>query len=376
METSSSMRDSAIGRSLDQGWQLPARFYADPALHLIEQEAIFNKAWQCVGRESALEHPGTWLSGVLGDTAIVVIRTRQGGFSGYVDLCRRCGRRLVAISASAVDAAAGCTCTWRCDGNAHRADAGENRERRLIALSRSMVRVAAFRGFLFANLASETEDLDAWLGNAGEQMTRLGIDFLSWQHAGTYTYDIEADWKLFAENSLECYHCPLVHRDTFSAYVAVQPRDYVTREFGNVLTHFAPITAAPGGGDPRGLKGFRLLFVWPNTFISEDDFVAIVARVTPLGPQRTRFVVDTFIDPGADQEAVRRWLDVYDRTFLEDKEVVAAQQLGYQCGRVSQGRLMVHREASIRMFQRRTWAALAGHPELSEAAKSCGAGCL
>ncbi|WP_306454249.1 PDR/VanB family oxidoreductase [Rhodococcus sp. ACS1] len=90
----------------------------------------------------------------------------------------------------------------------------------------------------------------------------------------------------------------------------------------------------------------------------------------PAGSHGSRFVVDTFVKPGTDPEVLGQWLDVYDRTFDEDKTVVAAQQGGYDSGAVPQGRLMTNCESTIAMFQRRTWQAMAAtdttvrqHPE-------------
>jgi hypothetical protein len=50
---------------------------------------------------------------------------------------------------------------------------------------------------------------------------------------------------------------------------------------------------------------------------------------------------------------------MHDRTFQEDKrEVVSAQQAGYDCGTVAAGRIMGHAEPAIRMFQLYTFRAL------------------
>lgn len=365
-----SPRSATIARSIENGWQMPARLYADAQVHQIEQEAIFKKAWQCVGRASTLAKTGDYLTAQLGDVPVVVVRDAEGRLHGHVNACRH---RLhpVALGES------GCKQLFQCryhgwtynhDGALRAAPgvegcAGFDKE----ALGLIPVRVDTFRGFVFANADPEAEDLHTFLGKAGELAEQFDIDFASWDHAGTFTYDVEADWKLFAENSLECYHCPLVHQDTFAAHVGTLPKDYITREFENVLSQVAPITLAPGVDDASQLKGFRLVFIWPSTFLSVDDFVGIVARITPTGPQRTRFTVDTFVQPGADPQAVQEWLDVYDRTFQEDKEVVTAQQRGYNAGMIAQGRLMANREASIQMFQRRTWSALQQDPRLAYA---------
>lgn len=358
---------SAISRSLEDGWQLPARLYADPRLHEIEQDLIFKKSWQCVGREASLAKAGDYITAQLSDVPVVVVRDDQGNLHGHINACRH---RLhpVALGES------GCKQLFQCRyhgwtfthaGSLRSAPGMEGcsdfdkEELGLIPVS-----VDTFRGFVFVNVDPNAENLHSYLGKVGDLAAELDIQFSHWDHAGTYTYDIDADWKLFAENSLECYHCPLVHQDTFAAHVGTLPKDYITREFENGLSQVAPITLAPGIDDPSALKGFRLVYIWPSTFISEDDFVGIVARISATGKQRTRFTVDAFVKPGADSDAVAQWLDVYDRTFQEDKEVVLAQQVGYNSGMIPQGRLMVNREASIKMFQRRTWDALRQDPRL------------
>lgn len=354
--------EDPIAQTIEEGWQMPARLYADPQVYELEQELIFKDSWQCVGVLADLAKPGDYITGQLGSTPIVVVRADDGKLYGHVNVCRH---RLhpVALGAS------GCKQLFQCRYHGwtfthqgalraapgHEGCPGFEKE----ALGLIPVRVDTFRGFIFANANPDAEDLHSFLGSAAQLADEMGFDFTHWDRGGTLVYEIDADWKLFMENSLECYHCPLVHPTSIAAYVDTQPEAYVTREFENFVTQDAPVYRLPGDMDITGLKGFRFMFIWPCTGWSVDDFLAVAATVIPVGPQRTRFVVHTFVKPGVDPEVAREWIDVYDRTFQEDKEAVAAQQAGYKSGMVWQGRLMAHREAAIQMFQRRTWQALA-----------------
>ncbi|MFD6061225.1 SRPBCC family protein [Rhodococcus wratislaviensis] len=353
-----------ITASLAAGWQLPAAMYSDPAVYEQEQQVIFPHAWQYVGREKDLAEPGAYLTAQIGDLPIVVVRDRKGVLHGHVNVCRH---RLHPVAEGA-----GCKQLFQCryhgwtythDGSLRSAPGLRDEDafdRQTLGLR--PIQVEAFRGFVFANPDAAAEPLEEYLGGAHALVDELNLDFAEWEHSGTYTYDIPANWKLFTENALECYHCPLVHQDTYATAFHTTKANYHCTEFDNVAVQVAPVTELTERLATRsGLNGFRLLYLWPVTFLSVDDFVGMVARTVPLGADSSRFIVETFVKPGTDPAVLEQWLDIYDRTFAEDKSVVAAQQAGYDCGAVPQGRLMTNCESTIVMFQRRTWTALA-HP--------------
>ena len=172
---------------------------------------------------------------------------------------------------------------------------------------------------------------------------------------GSLTYEIAANWKIFAENALECCHCPLVHNETFAHAVHTDQRSYQCSAHGLALTQVAPIRNAPEtDADRSDLDGFRLLYVRPSSFVSVDEYSGIVAWIVPDGPSCCRFIVDAYANPGADPHAVEDWMEMYNRTFIEDKLVVDRQQAGYATGLVPAGRLITHAEASIVSFQKLT----------------------
>ncbi|MGQ4596401.1 SRPBCC family protein [Nocardia sp. R6R-6] len=362
-ETTATYGDAdRISASLDAGWQLPAALYSDPAVHEQEKRQIFAKSWYYVGRERDLSEPGSYLTAQLGDLPIVVVRDRAGALHGHVNICRH---RLHPVAEGS-----GCSHLFQCryhgwtythDGSLRSAPGLRDEDafdRQTLGLR--PVSVDTFRGFVFANPDIAAEPLHDYLAGAHELIDELDLDFADWEHAGTYTYDVAANWKLFTENALECYHCPLVHENTYATVFHTTKADYQCTEFDNVAVQIAPVTELTEriAQRPGGLDGFRLLYLWPMTFLSVDDFVGIVARTIPVGAHGSRFVVDAFVKPGTDPAVLEQWLDVYDRTFEEDKTVVVAQQAGYDSGVIPQGRLMTNCESTIAMFQRRTWAAL------------------
>ncbi|MFI8568809.1 SRPBCC family protein [Rhodococcus sp. NPDC078407] len=350
-----------VGESLDAGWQLPASLYSDPAVYATEKKRIFAQSWQYVGREKDLTESGSYLTAQLGDIPVVIVRDKDGALHGHVNVCRH---RLHPVAEGA-----GCSALLQCryhgwtythDGSLRSAPGLQDEDafdRQTLGLR--PVSVGTINGFVFANPDATAAPLREFLGQAADRLDELQLNFADWDHAGTFTYDIPANWKLFTENALECYHCPLVHETTYATAFETAKQDYLTTEFGNAAFQIAPVTEMTEQlADATDLDGFRMLYLWPVSIMSVDDFVGMVARTVPVGSHSSRFVVDAFVKPGTDPDALAKWLDIYDKTFDEDKTVVTAQQAGYDSGAVTQGRLMRNCESTISMFQRRTWDAL------------------
>ncbi|MET0822395.1 MAG: aromatic ring-hydroxylating dioxygenase subunit alpha [Aeromicrobium sp.] len=353
-----------VTASMDLGWQLPAELYSDPQHYEREREAIFHRAWQFVCREEELGKPGDYVTTVLGDVPVVVVRDKDGSLQAHVNVCLH---RLHPVAEGS-----GCKKILQCryhgwtyglDGSLKSAPRSQDEpgfDKSAMVLQ--SVAVDTLGGLVFANPDPNPTPLAEFAAPAEDLMVRHGIDLGGWDLTGTFTYEVAANWKLFAENALECYHCPLVHNGTFGTAFHTESETYICDNYVNVATQVAPVAQAfPGESRASDdLGGFRMLFLWPFTYVSVDDYTGTVARMQPTGPHTCRFVVDTFARPGTDPKVLEESLAMYDETFMEDKAVVTAQQIGYHSGRVPQGRLMTNSESSIAMFQRRTWQALTG----------------
>ena len=354
---------NTVTESMAAGWQLPAYLYSDPSIYAIERELVFRQGWIYVGLTDKLTKTGDYFTAEVGDIPIVVTRDGEGNIGGLVNACLH---RLHPIASGE-----GCSRLLQCkyhgwtyglDGALKTAPRSQHEpgfDKKAMQLP--TVRVEAFGRFLFANVDPEAPSLHDYLADAPGLVDALAIDIGQWKHAGSFRYEVDANWKLFMENSLECYHCDLVHHDTFATAIATGPDDYICDNYANVLTQVAPIQHAPDT-ETRAvdeLEKFRMLYIWPTTAFSVDEYAGVITRLIPMGPTRCAWVVDVFEKPGVDPAVLESWMEMYDRTFKEDKAVVSAQQAGYDSGMIPQGRLMPTNGSSIAMFQPRTWEALA-----------------
>src|SRR5581483_6057239 len=63
----------------------------------------------------------------------------------------------------------------------------------------------------FVNCDPDAPPLHERLGDLARQVASFGVDFAALEHSERIVYDVEANWKVVAENSVECYHCHIAH---------------------------------------------------------------------------------------------------------------------------------------------------------------------
>jgi Rieske 2Fe-2S family protein len=201
-----------------------------------EREAALFADWFCVGREETVAAPGDYLAADVAGESILVVRN-SGGLSGFYNLCRHRGSRLVPVAGSqpaANEARTGCAgsairCpyhgwTYGLDGSLRSApflpDLRHYREQ----LSLHPVSIATWAGFIFARLGRMQPDggtgsrdatgdppgtLHDQLNGADDRLAAYPLTQL--RIGRRLVYQVAANWKVILENYNECYHCGPVH---------------------------------------------------------------------------------------------------------------------------------------------------------------------
>ena len=194
--------------------------YLDDAVWARECQLLFARSWCVVGRESDVESVGDFLCVELAGESVIVTRDDSGGLRGFFNVCRHRGAQLVDASGEARGAKGAFPNAIRCpyhgwtyglDGELHRAPfLGSIEDADASAFALAPVAVECWGGFVFARLAGEsTESLADQLEGIPGRVTRYPLDQL--RRGARITYEVEANWKLLAENYNECYHCGSIH---------------------------------------------------------------------------------------------------------------------------------------------------------------------
>ena len=349
-----------VEEALSRDMTFPARWYSDPDIYAFELDRIFTRSWQYAGPIDKLSRPGDHIVCHVGHVPIVVTRDGRGELHAFINVCRH---RAFPV---AVDDGNRSTLqcryhawTYDLDGSLRAAPRSE-RERCFDKQEFSLMpaSVETWNRLVFVNPDPEAPSMREVYPEFFPLAEERGLDFEGYRYHGRYTYEVPANWKVWVENASECYHCPTIHKGSFSDAFQAHADIYEYVDGGRVLGQFT-------GYNPRaknfprpaseGDRQFRYTFMWPTTTLVQDDWVAFPATIQPTGPESCQFIADMYVDPALAPKKAEEWVEMWNQTLSEDTEAVLLQQPGLRSQMVPHGRLMPASESAIARFHRMVW---------------------
>ena len=291
---------------------IPVSNYVDPAVLEREMELLFRTGWQFVAMTDELANDQDFVCVDLPATAIVV-----QNFAGSLRAFRNvCPHRLNLIQTeergnrSLVCRYHG----WAFDGEGRpktlppRQGFAESRDDERVCLQRFHVETCG--RFVFVSMESAPLPLADYLGEFAPVLEQLSgamgaltdVDII--HHA--------ANWKLLAENVLECYHCGYVHPETFVKGLGIgkKPIADVRLDGGHSSSHFPKSPTARDALKARAVahlahrefahESFFHVHIFPNLFISSTEGTAFyVGHALPVSAHETNLRT-RFFAPGVE----------------------------------------------------------------------------
>ena len=339
--------DPVAARSCSIG----ADCYLDPRYLEAERAQIFRRSWQYLCHEEALREPGSFLAADVQGRSIVAIRGEDGALRAFYNVCKHRGHEL--LNGSGAVRAVTCpyhAWTYGLDGRLRRARRCELIEDFDPAgISLTPVQVEVFRHLVFVNLDPEAASLAAQTGGLSREVERYAPDLGDLTFAHRLTYTVRANWKAVVDNFLECYHCPVAHRDFVTL---VEMDTYRVTTHGIWSSHMA--RAGRRQNRAYGVAGadvtdHAVWYLWPNTTLmrypGRGNFM--VWRFIPTGPEETCEEFDFFFEsapPAADEMEAIRFID--EVLQPEDIGLVESVQRGMRTPAFERGRYLVDPDGS------------------------------
>jgi len=335
---------------------IPWGWYTDPAVLRLENERIFRRSWQYVGRQEEVAEGGSFVATRIGDVPVVLVRDEEGTLRAFLNVCRHRGS--IVCEGSGKRATLQCpyhAWTYGLDGKLIAAprfsrEGGSDHEQ----LGLVPLQLDTWGPLIFVNPDPDAAPLAEFLGEVPEHIAAAGIDLDALRFLQRAESELDANWKISAENFLECYHCAVAHPG-FSAVMDVSPDVYMLETQDGRMTQHGPPRPEPRGSyDPTGevARGqFHLLFPCTVINVMPGRPNLSIGSILPLAPERTYRFLDYFVAEDADEAWIEESLAFDAKVGAEDTVLVERVQAGVRAGLIDQGRLMPESERLVAHFQ-------------------------
>ena len=322
---------------------LPAALYGCRDAWARERTAVFGRAWLFLGHEAEAAGAGDWVATDIAGHRLLMVRGKDGLLRAFHNVCRHRAGPLVTGGSGHCEEELVCAYHgWRyaLDGRLRAATgfgAVEGFDPRDFGLP--ALRLETWRGLVFVNLhagaaplADHVAPLEALLAGRGLAIAAPAL---------RRSHDLACDWKVYVENYLEGYHIGSVHPVLADELGSA---GYQVRVDGDLVVQQA---VGVNDGPQAGVWGW----LWPNLGINVYRDGAMIERMTPVGPGRTRLDYLFLNDGGAG--AIGETLAASDRLTAEDAAICEAVQANLSAGAYDRGVLSPDHEAAVAWFQSR-----------------------
>jgi phenylpropionate dioxygenase-like ring-hydroxylating dioxygenase large terminal subunit len=357
--TLTSAESQRLLQSIDDGFSLPSQLYTDTAVFAGETERIMRRSWHYATDVGKFAEPGDQFLWNIGGVPIVLTRDSDGAIRGFVNICRHRAHPVVLEAGNRrVMQCHYHGWTYNLDGSlkaAPRSSTDPSFDPTGICLT--PVQVATWGPMVWVNVDNTAPSLSEWTEGMNELMLERGCDVTQFVHGVEKTWEIGCNWKVFQDNTIECYHCPTTHPE-FSRAVVQDPKQQELYVGGRYwIHHKIPFRKdwdpgpAWGGAKP---DFYYYNWVFPTTYLQHFGRGFDIGTLEVIGVDRLRFKHITFLPPDTEPELLRlsqKMLD-YDPTIPQDVDICNRVQHAHATGVAPPGRLIPQSEYLLSHFYR------------------------
>jgi choline monooxygenase len=341
---------------LSEAFTIPAPWYVDSRIADLEQDTVFAKTWQMIGRADQVTTPGQFVTATVAGEPIVAVRGADSQLRAFYNVCRHHAAKVVTEPCGSASILHCPYHGWNygLDGALKGMPEFEGvkdfarKDNGLLP-----VRIDTWEAFVFVNLDPHAEPLPAFLGGMVRRCAPLGLSKL--HYFDRRTYDIACNWKVFVDNYLDGgYHVPHLHKGLSSV---LDYRQYTIENEDRYCLQSSPMVASDedaATGATR--KGDRAWYFWqyPNLMINCYEGYMDTNLVIPIDVDHCRVIFDFYFSDVSEthREYNAQSVAVGNRVQEEDLGICEDVQRGLKSRAYGAGRLSVRREAGEHLFHR------------------------
>ena len=391
-----------VRKPVNEATTIPPEVFRSAEFYKLEQEKILAKTWVCVGTSDQVRHVGDVISVAAAGQPVIVSRAKDGVVRGFYNACRHRGARLVSEQESGkkhtciscpyhnwgygLDGKLLATPHWNTNADGHK----NSKAGRMMAASGVVenfnkeenglhpVRTEIWGPFIYVNLSGDAPPIDEYLGRVTTDLEAFPFDDLVTVMEDKF--EVQANWKLLAENYIDFYHLATVHPD----YAQVsRPDDHVRAQGDGMYAGYVtyPLSNA---GTPLDLDRFPIMknlkgtkhevtgwyqIHFPNMFFFLLPHSLFMVMLEPTGVgssvEHCRLLVDkdSLAEAGDTAEkAIKDMWDYYFTVNTEDFEICQKTQIGIAAEVFTGGRMVYAYEESLNRYHKMIANCMTGNP--------------
>ena len=341
---------------LSRAFTIPAPWYVDSRIAELENQAVFSRTWQVVGRAEQLAQPGQFVTAQVAGEPIVAVRGADGELRAFYNVCRHHAAKVVTEPCGRASLLHCPYHGWNygLDGSLKgmpEFDGVQGFDRQKNGLV--PVKADIWEALVWVYLNPGAEPLANFLGGLARRVAPLGLSEL--HYFDRRVYDLHCNWKVFVDNYLDGgYHVPHLHKGLNSV---LDYKQYIIETEDRYCLQSSPMVASDEDAATGATRqGDRAWYFWqyPNFMINCYAGYMDSNLVIPLDVDHCRVLFDFYfsdVSP-ARLEYNRQSVAVGNRVQEEDLGICEDVQRGLKSRAYGAGRLSVRREAGEQLFHR------------------------
>lgn len=261
------------------GGSLTRPFYVDPEIFDWDIERVFKRYWLPIAFSSRIRSPGDYFLYEIAGEQIIVVRGTDDKVYAHYNVCRHRGSRLCLEKEGNKTKF---VCPYHAWSYAH--DGSFVNARHLYeetdkdSLSLFSVHAREMEGLIFIFLGEDIADFEPIVQDFTPYIKPHGLARTKICHK--VQFQIEANWKVVAENQWECYHCAPAHPELAQVMTYVRAHNSPARaverlKFEEEWVEFAKSIGHMSGGmdgtGPDAWYGVRRTPIQPGFSVQTAD---------------------------------------------------------------------------------------------------------
>ncbi|MCC8404541.1 Rieske 2Fe-2S domain-containing protein [Paraburkholderia sp. MMS20-SJTN17] len=316
---------------------MPPGVYTSEAFLALEQRDVFSNEWLCVGRASALAQTGDYLAAHIGDQPVVVLREASGNLRAFSNVCLH--RMSVLLEGRGNVRRIVCpyhAWNYALDGTLAGAplmdrQPGFCKERYALPA----VRCETWQGWIYVTLNDEAPSVSTRLAELASLIEPYGMTGYVETFHEEHVWD--TNWKILAENFMESYHLPMLHRATVGPHSKLEEMEcppgrpafnyhWITKEATLPIGNAHPANTRLAG---HWRRTTALLAIYPTHLVTLTPgyFWYLILQPQGVGRVHIRFgggLAPEFIDDPKAAEYMGTLKALLDEVNAEDRRGVEA----------------------------------------------------